>query len=109
MNDPRLTQLLDRYLADLASAAERATLDVELQSRPDMADALARAARLEMLLDEFFADARQQKRVGQPRHDILTLPTRQASRARSFRWAAAAVLFAAMAIGSYCLAPIAHV
>jgi FecR protein len=98
-NSQRAGQLIDKYLGDIATAAECVELDNALQANPDVADAFAQAARIDAHLDDFYADRRENQRVQRLLHDLPKQRSRPWFPVSSFRWTAAVLLLAALGIG----------
>src|SRR5262249_9022015 len=92
-----------------ATDVERAELSSALRTDPQVADALARAARTEARLEEVFAEGRQTQRVEKLLRDSGKTPVRGQRRSRALRWAAAAALLTAAGLGVFFFRPGAEV
>lgn len=104
----RAWQLIQRYLDGLTTDAEARELEAAVQQDPEVANAFARAARTDAYLDEFFTDSRHDQRGAKLLRDLPGKPGRRQSLASPVRWAAAAVLLAAVGSSLYFLPPTAE-
>jgi hypothetical protein len=101
-------QLVQKYFGDIATDQECLELQQTVQADPSVADAFARAARIDARLDEFFTDSWQSQRVARLLVESAK-PTRFRLPGGPSRWVAAAVLVAALGFGVYLLRPTAEV